>query len=430
MAKELILNPLKKGKAEFNLVGKVKLSDFTFKLDVESSKEYSDWVYNQLNLGVNCGQYGIIYADMMGGYGSQRENKVFAHGKKENDNGQQVDDFKKKIEIAWEDRLDEDNFENIGDKCFITIGLEKDEKGNTVYKKFLTQYDAIKYINDFLNDEMVVNVKGNLKYQLYNDAVQVKKEITSIALSKAEEKDFKATFTQSLLLDSKAIGKPDKETNLISIDAMVLDFVKEYNDKKIVRTVNGKKKEGCNLPLLKTFFVKITDDKEKLTKFLKLFKAKNKKVTQFTVNGYFSKGELNTVSVSKEDIPDDIKELIEEGYIDEDEILNKMAFANGGNKKPEEMIIKSPHIIFRGEDTKIPSLDREDGLYTENDVNPLLIIEQLGAEMEETKKEEIVTENMDTDKLVDEELKKDEEDNQENDDNDDSNDDDDWLKNL
>ncbi|WP_297419176.1 hypothetical protein [Clostridium sp.] len=420
--KELVLNPLKKGKAEFNLVGKAKVSDFTFKLDLESGKEGSDWIYNSMNLGVDCGENGVIYADMMGGYGSERENKVFVHGKKKNDSGRDVDDFKSTFEIAWEDRFDEDNFESIGDMCFLTVGLEKDEKGSTVYKKFLTQYDAIQYINDTLTDEAVVNVKGSLKYQVYNDVVQVKKEITSIALSKAEEKDFKATFTQSLFLDGNAIGKPDKETNTIPIDAMVLDFVKEHNGEKIVRTVNGKKKEGCNLPLLKTFFVKITEDKEKLTKFLKLFKTKSKKITQFTVEGYFSKGELNTTEVSENDIPDDIKELIEMGYIDKDEVLNKMAFANGGAKRPEQMIIKSPHIVFKGEDTKIPSVERDDSLYTEDDVNPLLIIQQLGAVMEE-KKEESKEEEIDVDKLINDAIEESNSDGNEAEEED-------WLKDL
>lgn len=415
MAKEKELTPLQKGKAEFNLVGKAKVSDFTFKLDVESGKSGSDWIYNMMSLGVDCGDYGVIYADMMGGYGSNRENKVFVHGKKQNDNGKLVDDFKTQFEIAWEDRLDEDNFEAIGDRCFITVGVEKDDKGNTVYRKFLTSYDAIQYINDCLEDGMVVNVKGNLKYNVYNDAVQVKKEITSIALSKAEEKDFRATFTQCLFVDGDAIGKPDSETGLLPIDAMVLDFAKEHDGEKIVRVVNGKKKEGCNLPLFKTFFVKIVEDKEKLKKFLKLFKAKAKKVTQITVEGYFTKGEINTVSISEDDIPDDIKELIDLGYIDKDEIMEKMAFANGGGKRPEQMVITKPHVTFVGDDNKLPTMSREDDLYTEDDVNPALIIKQLGATIESKVEEE--EEEIDIDKLIDEAVG-------------DDKDEDDWLNDL
>ena len=67
----------------FNLVGEVKLNDYTFKLDEKSEK--SDWVYNALNLGVDCGEkHGTVYAELMGGYGSERQNAVYVHGKDEN----------------------------------------------------------------------------------------------------------------------------------------------------------------------------------------------------------------------------------------------------------------------------------------------------------------------------------------------------------
>lgn len=431
MAKELVLNQLKKGKAEFNLVGKAKVSDFTFKLNVESTKEGSDWIYNQANIGVDCGEYGIIYADMMSGYGTERTNTVVVHGKKKNEEGKDVDDFKTKIEIDWEDRLDEDNYDVIGDRSFITVGLEVDENGKTVYRKFITAYDAIQYISETLKEDMVINVKGNIKYTIYNEAVQAKKEITSIALSKAEPSKFKASFTQSLFLDADAIGKPDKETNLIPIDAMVLDFTKEHNGEKITRIVNGKTKEGCSLPLRKTFFVKITEDKEKLTKFLKLFKTKPKFITQLSVEGFFTKGDLKTTEVSEADIPDDIKELIEMGYIDKEEILGKLAFANGGGKKPEQMIITSPFVKFVGKDVKVPTIEREDKLYTENDINPLLIIQQLGATVK-AKEEKIVEDKteekeIDMDKLIEEELnrKDDEEKPKDEDEDEDS-----WLNDL
>ena len=129
MAKTKEITPIKKGVSQFNLIGKAKVSDFTFKIDVASGKEGSDWIYNQMNLGVDCGENGTIYADLMSGYGSERDNVVYVHGKKEDDNGREVDDFDNKFSIDWEDRLDEDNFDSIGEMCFITVGIEKDEIG-------------------------------------------------------------------------------------------------------------------------------------------------------------------------------------------------------------------------------------------------------------------------------------------------------------
>lgn len=407
MAKEIQLNKLKKGASSFNLIGEAKIKDFTFKLDIESQK--SDWLYNQMNLGIDCGENGIIYADMMGGYGTERQNQLYVHGTKENENGRKQDDFQTKFTIDWEDRFDEEVLKTIGDMCFITVGIEKDENGKTVYKKFLSEYDAIQYINDNLKDGTIVNVKGNLTYSLYNDTVQAQKKITSICLSKAEQDQFKATFTQMLLLDKDSVGKVDKETLTIPIYAKVLDYVKEF-DKKIVKTT---------LPLAKTFNIKVTkEDADKVKKLLKFFKAKPKTITSLVIDGVFSRGEVNTTTITEDDIPDDIKDLIELGYVDKKEVLNKIALANGGGNKPEQMIITSPHIKMEGDEVKTPTIERITEAYTEDDLNIALILQTLNIE---EKSEDISAEkDIDKEEVMNKAIEEIEDDSE----------DDNWLENL
>ena len=81
---------------------------------------------------------------------------------------------------------------------------------------------------------MIVNVKGNIGYSEYEDNVSVKKEITSIVLSKVEdEADFKATFTQTILLDSNSIGKKDEEKKYKN---MTLEKLREM---KLISNTNG-----------------------------------------------------------------------------------------------------------------------------------------------------------------------------------------------
>ena len=252
------------------------------------------------------------------------------------------------------------------------------------------------------------------------------KEIRSIALSNATEDKFKATFTQTIFVESDAIGKPDKETMTIPITGHIIDFVKELNGDKVTRKVKRKEKEGCNLPLVKVFDVEIAEEKENTMRFLKQFKTKSKKVTEITVEGIFTKGSLNTVEVGEEDIPDDIKELIELGVIDKDEVVGKMAFANG-SKKPERMIIKKPFIsMVESNGNKIPKIAKEADKYNEDDLNPYLIIEALGGRVikadeepvgnNDTEDEEIDTDDIDVNKLMGE---------QDNEDGDE-----DWLKDL
>ena len=388
MAKEI--NQLTKSVSNFVIVGKANVTQYTFGLNQESKK--SDWIYNQMNLKVDTGVNGSIKSEMMGGYGSERNNVVFVHGKK--DDGK--DDFKNSFTIAWEDRFDEEILKTVGDRCFITVGLEKGEDDKVIYKKFLSQYDAIEYINKHLKDGDVVNVKGDIKYQLYNGTLSVKKEVTSIVLSSAKEEDFRATFTQTLLVESDGIGKPNKETRTLPITAYVVDFSNEFDGKQIVRMVNGKKKKGLNIPMVKEFDFKIGEDVEKAKRMVKYFKAKNKRVTEITVEGIFKQGGgLETQQVTIDDIPEDIRELIELGLYDEKEILDKQAFANGGNKAPEEMLILRPRVNMVGDDNnKSPQIAYEPDKYNEDDLFIANILEVNNAKFddEEEQEEEFVEE--------------------------------------
>ena len=267
----------------FNLVGKPKISDdYTFVLDQRSEK--SQWISNKMNLGIDCGEkHGVVYGEMFGGYSENGGNKIFAHGKK--DDGS--DDFDKPIIVDWEDRFDEGILEEIGDLSFVTVGLEKTSEDKTFYKKILSQYDAILYIKEHLTEDMVVNVKGRLAFSLYNGNTQVKKNITSIVLSKVEEPSkYKATFTQSVLLDKDSVNLKDidKDRGIMYVNARVLDYLKEY---KGVKLVNAKGEEkGGQFPFNKQFEFEVDPTNEQLYKTIyeKVFKVK-KGISQITFEG-------------------------------------------------------------------------------------------------------------------------------------------------
>ena len=215
--------------ASFNLVGEAKLNDYTYKIDEKSEK--SSWIYNSLNLGVYCGEkYGTVYASMMGGYSEEKAGVIFAHGKKEDGS----DDFENQIQVAWEDRFDEDILESLGDMCFITVGLEQTNKNKVFYKKFLSEYDAIAYIQEHLEEGMVLNVRGNIRYSLYQEKVQMQKNINNIVLSKVDDAaKYKATFVQTVLLnkDSASLKKEqiDKDKGVLYVSTRILDYLKEFN---------------------------------------------------------------------------------------------------------------------------------------------------------------------------------------------------------
>ena len=342
--------------SNFMLIGRPVIGDYTYKIDEKSEK--SQWIYNSLNLAVDCGEkFGTVYVEMLGGYSESGENKIYAHGKDEN--GQ--DDFQKQIVVDFDDRFDDEVLEEIGSMSFIDIGLEKTDKGSTFVKHFLSAYDAIAYIKENLRENMVVNVKGNIKYSLYNDNVQVRKNITSIVLSKVDDPaNYKATFTQSILIDKDSANLKadniDKDKGVMYVDARVLDYVKE---------VNGVEVKG-QYPYNKQFeFAMDFSNQDACKKIMdKLFKVK-KGITQITFEGEFIEGGA-VVTATWDDIPDDIKDLVEMGVYTEEEALAKCT-ANGSRER--RMVLKKPQIKMVGnEDTKVPVIQRFEERYTEEDL--------------------------------------------------------------
>ena len=307
-----------------------------------------------MNIGINCGEkFGVVYAEMMGGYSDERENVIYAHGKDEDGR----DDFSKKITIDWEDRFNDDILEEVGDLSFINIGIEKTDKGNTYYKKFLSSYDAIAYLKEHLEEDMVVNVRGNLKYSTYQDNVQIRKNINSIVLSKVDDvSKYAARFTQTILIDKESTGKENIDTNkgVLYVDARVLDYLKEYNGIE----VRGQFPYNVQFEFEMNF-----DNQEQCKKIMdKLFKVK-KNVTQITFDGEFIEGGA-TVTATWDDVHEDIKELVDCGVYTKEEALSKCS-SNGGRER--RMILCKPYIKLIGED-KIPELQKFEEMYTEDDL--------------------------------------------------------------
>lgn len=381
MAKSTEKKALKKGKATFNLIGRVKVTDKTFTLD---NSYDSGWTDNQMYLGVDCGNGNIVYAEMRSGFFPDKDNVIRAYDKNENDESGKS----KSVEIAWEDRFDESLLDNIADSSFLTVGVEKDVKGKTVYKKFLTAYDAVEYLNEHLEDGVIVNVKGNIGYSEYEGNVSVKKDITSIVLSKVEdeyekihenevkkaEEDnntdfefteledfFKAVFSQTIIVDSKSIGKKNEEKGTMALDAYVVDYVGSPK-------IDGEKVEiKKNVVFPRAFEVEINENPEITAKMLqRFFKPKKGKLTEITVTGNLVEGAA-IVNITEDDIPDDIKELIAMGLYSEEEAEKKCAVGN--NNREKRMIIVKPDITYVGQgDKRKPTVAFEENKYEDSDL--------------------------------------------------------------
>lgn len=338
--------------SNFTLIGRPVINDYTFKINEKSEK--SNWVYNALNLGVDCGEkHGTVYAEMMGGYSEENENRIYAHGKKEDGS----DNFDEQLIIAWEDRFKDEVLEGVGDLSFLTIGLEKTNTDKTYYEKFLSAYDAIAYIKEHLREDMVVCVRGNLKYSEYNGNVQVRKNITSIALSKADDSSkYRATFTQSVLLDKDSVSLKniDKDKSVVFVDARVLDYVKEVNGIEVKGQYPYKKQFE--------FALNLENEKQCKTIYEKLLKVK-KDITQTTFEGEFIEGGA-VVTTTIDDLPDEIRDLVDAGIYTEEEACAKCT-ANGNRER--RMVLKKPMIKLVGDD-KVPVIQKFEERFNEDDL--------------------------------------------------------------
>ena len=364
MAKVKEKTPLAKTNwvSQFTLVGTAKINDFTYTLDKKS--ESSDWIYNRLNLAVECGnKCGTVYAEMSGGYGSERNNNViYVHGK--NEDG--TDDFKNQYTVAWEDRFEESILEDIGDNCFIKIGLEKDTHDKTFVKNFLSPYDAITYINEHLEDGMVINVRGQLRYSVYQDKIQCKKEINSIFLSKADPESYRAIFVQTMLLDKDSAGKDtiDLDKKVMYVNGYLLEKYKEFNGWDLT---DGGKTNGIFVPLKKTFEYDLSNKTpEQVAKTYSTFFRIKKGVSQITFNGEFVETGA-TIQATESDIPDDIRALIELGMYDLDEAL-ALCSTNGGIER--RMIITAVNVrkVTDNDGVMHPIIQRTDNVYEDEDL--------------------------------------------------------------
>lgn len=328
--------------SNFSLIGTPKINDFTYKIDEQSEK--SAWIYNSLNLGIDCGEkFGVVYCDLMGGYSDERENVIYAHGK--NDDG--TDNWEDQIQVAWEDRFDLDILKTIGDASFLTVGLEKTEKGKTFMKKFLSAYDAIAYIQEHLTEDMVVNVRGTIKYSEYQGNTQVHKTINRIILSKVDDPaNYAARFTQTILInsDSVSLKNIDKDKGVVYINAKVLDYLKEKNGVEI----------KSQYPYDMQFEFRYPAMTEKMIKGIheKLFKVK-RGWTQITLEGELIEGGA-VVTATWDDVPQDIKDLVELNIFTKEQAIQKCS-ENGARE--QRMVFIAPY-TRKNEETGMPEIQK------------------------------------------------------------------------
>ena len=328
MANEVV-SELKKGASSFKLVGKMVITPNTFKME---SKSGTGYISNKMYVGVNCGKGNVVYAQMFGGY-SNSASKLYVHGKQVDPNNprRDTDDYSNQFEIGWDDRFNVDVLNSCGPACFIQVALEKNPDGNLQTQKFLSAYDAIRYIKDVTDrmsaeekDKLVVDVRGNIEYRYYEGKVTYQKTITSVKITEVTEDKFTSSFTQTIYVDKDCIGKADMERKVLPLNVKVAEYVNKYKNTEIKETV----------PLEVEMEL---DAQAKIAPWLANNIKKSSGYAKAIILGSFvESGSTESFDISS--LPADVQKYIADGVLSEEDVMRTVA---SGNQRQQILTINA-----------------------------------------------------------------------------------------
>ena len=324
-----VMNELKKGASSFKLVGKMVITPNTFKME---SKSGTGYISNKMYVGVNCGKGNTVYAQMFGGY-SNSASKLYLHGKQTDPNNprRDTDDYSNQFEIAWDDRFNVDVLSDSGPSCFLQVALEKDTDGNLQTQKFLSPYDAIRYIKDVTDrmsaeekDKLIVDIRGNIEYRYYEGKVNYQKTITSIKITDVTEDKYTSSFTQAIYVDKDGIGKADMERKVLPLTVKVAEYVNKYKNTEIKETV----------PLEVEMEL---DANAKIAPWLANNIKKSSGYAKAVILGSFvESGSTESFDVSS--LPPDVQKYIADGVLSEEDVMRTVA---SGNQRQQILTINA-----------------------------------------------------------------------------------------
>lgn len=203
----------------FVLIGEV------LKKECETKTSVSGYTYSKLKLGIKTAEGNVLFTENMGGFKAMPD-VIKAKDKDKND-----------LEIAWADRFNPAIVERVADyQKFKVNTTSSDTKESTA---FLSEYDAIQFINLNLQEKARVVVLGNIVIQRYEaqdgtKKVSQKLKVQQIRLAKEDEKNI-AEATFNFVFNSDSIDKSSLiKEGKVDITGYVTSYVKAIKEQEFV----------------------------------------------------------------------------------------------------------------------------------------------------------------------------------------------------
>ncbi|MBO1087170.1 hypothetical protein [Enterococcus mundtii] len=384
-----LLSDLKRGTAQFTMLGTAKIGTDTFK-GVQQPKEGGYWVSVKTSIPVEINEGVRVFPEINDGYMSNKPIiKKFPSEKLENGG---------MLEIPFKNRLDKAFVEKVGNYDLFKCNIEKDEDGKPIMQQFIHGIDFEKYLSKHMVDGMEVRITGNVEYGFSKDREKVYRNyrIKAVYLNEGYKKNgedvepapHSATFNQTYLVEAGALDSRWEKDLEGKGKTTVTAYVPDYMSKVWDGSSYVEFKKTVALPQALTIAADISDEKsiargKVLAK--RLFDVPKKKVREINLTVNINEGfETGTPDF---EVSKDLQELIDAGLMTLEDVTKQVTVR--GNRISELVLVK-PRVKLTDEGNTI--IDMTDDKYS-SDVLIFPSYEMKESNDQKVKKEEIITDD-------------------------------------
>jgi hypothetical protein len=336
------MEKLRKTRNHFTAIGYVSINDLSFVLDKENNN--GNYCFSKANIKLNFNG-DSLYFESFGGFNQDpatkqyKQTKIYLNNKDNND----------MFVVDFEDRENEQIIEMVSPNNFKKIGIFKDNDNKLDIKTFITEYDMIKYISENLEDGKLVKITGNINYQENSGKVYAKYTIKNLFVIDELRKNDQlgCYFNQEIIVTSDSVDLKNIKEGEITINSTIVDYCSKLKENK---------------PLHKAFYIKLNKDNPKEINAMSLFVKNYLKPEKENTRSIYLKCKVTSAvvdeKISENDLTDDLKALIDAGFMTLEDILQSTSSKTTSESK---MYILEP-VIIKNSSGKL-SVDIDDQKY-------------------------------------------------------------------
>lgn len=333
---------LKKTRNYFTAIGYARVNDLTFTIDkINNSNTYK---YNKANLKLEFENNNSLYFESFDGYsintnGDYAGSKIYVNNK----------DTNEMFNIDFMDRDNEQLLEIISPMNFKKVGIFKNTDNKLDVKNFISDYDMIQYLKDNLEDNTLVKITGILQYNESNGNVYIRQVIKNLYVIDELRGNDKigCQFNQEIILTHDSINMNDIKKGELNVNGTIIEYCSNSKENK---------------PITKQFAIALDKNKPKEVTAMAMFVKNYLKPPKDVIRSINLKCKIeNAVEETKlteADITDDLKLLIDAGFMSIDDVLKSSSARTTSTSK---LYILEP-IIIKNAQGKL-TIDYDDEKY-------------------------------------------------------------------